>query len=592
MSTWIDGIAASENIDSTGEVVNIAGLDITSLAVDGPLNFEHKSDLPEQIVGKIMKAKKIFSEQDCEDDRQKYFWDMCQTPFVYILGELFDDYTDSARHVAGMFRYDHDNRGKNQKNSLSFSIEGAKLPGAKDGMTITRSIARKCTITSLPANKMAIAEMVPANNKQPKDDFDAIFKTESNIEIELFKMEPSMASLRKDLPLAIAANGGSSLGKTKSGKTVTSHGKIGEYKGFSSADHKDAMSMHLKAAQGAPDHKLGRHHLDKMKLHMQAAESAGKRENRAAKAGITPIAGSQVIKAESVGNANVAPSQLTGTAALMKEDLSGNLTKKTNLAKAAQGDDPHASYNAKVAHAKAIAEELYNKGKEMGHTGAHFSHSVKGGGVCGSGFENKEAADKFAAHAKSHPGVHSVKQSFSHGNHAVDIAIKTPKEMKKSESLIRAEQEYAKWEKKEQFRDFMQIKLPHLALGEIDAIGQSIVLKKALAAESILASMAGLNKALKFGTEAEQKSVDAALEERKKNPPKKLPTKPKAPDLKGVIESEVSHTSPMHGDDKYETVHLKSGHELHGNPKGKFKSGDKVVARPHLMGTFLMEHKK
>lgn len=498
MSTWIDGIAASENIDSTGEVVNIAGLDITSLAVDGPLNFEHKSDLPEQIVGKIMKAKKIFSEQDCEDDRQKYFWDMCQTPFVYILGELFDDYTDSARHVAGMFRYDHDNRGKNQKNSLSFSIEGAKLPGAKDGMTITRSIARKCTITSLPANKMAIAEMVPANNKQPKDDFDAIFKTESNIEIELFKMEPSMASLRKDLPLAIAANGGSSLGKTKSGKTVTSHGKIGEYKGFSSADHKDAMSMHLKAAQGAPDHKLGRHHLDKMKLHMQAAESAGKRENRAAKAGITSIAGSQVIKAESVGNANVAPSQLTGTAALMKEDLSGNLAKadeKIDKFKYPHISNTHHSELIKQHESNSkkmskLVDHFINNG--MGHLKPTDMHAMK---------DKPKEVQQYLAHLDQNADIRNEgERRYGPGFHSIhqlkEQARKT-KTIKKSETLIRAEQEYAKWEKKEQFRDFMQIKLPHLVLGEIDAIGQSIVLKKALAAESILASMAGIKTSKK-----------------------------------------------------------------------------------------------
>jgi hypothetical protein len=35
---------------------------------------------------------------------------------------------------------------------------------------------------------------------------------------------------------------------------------------------------------------------------------------------------------------------------------------------------------------------------------------------------------------------------------------------------------------------------------------------------------------------------------------------------------------------------LKSGHELHGHPKGKFKVGDKVTARPHIMGTHILEH--
>ena len=70
MPTYIDGIGASQNIDSSGEIVDIAGLDISSLEVDGSLNWEHKKDFPEQLVGKILKAKKIFSEKDCEDDRR------------------------------------------------------------------------------------------------------------------------------------------------------------------------------------------------------------------------------------------------------------------------------------------------------------------------------------------------------------------------------------------------------------------------------------------------------------------------------------------------------------------------------------------
>jgi hypothetical protein len=189
LGTYVDGIGASQNIDSSGEIVDIAGLDISSLEIDGSLNWEHKKDVPDQLVGKILKARKIFSVKDCEDDRQKYYWEKCQVPYLYVLGELFDDYTDSARTVAGLFRYDLDHRGKNAKDIIGFSVEGATI--SKQGNTIVRSIARKITCTGLPCNKQAVAEMVPSSGKKPKDNLDNIFKTENYVEIEVVKMNKS-----------------------------------------------------------------------------------------------------------------------------------------------------------------------------------------------------------------------------------------------------------------------------------------------------------------------------------------------------------------------------------------------------------------
>ena len=118
--TLIHGCAASENIDSAGEIVSIAGLDISSFENGGPINYEHKSDLPAQIVGRVIKAKKIFSEADCEDDLQLSFWNRCGVPFLYIIGQLLDEYTESAKDVAGKFRYDADNAGKFEFNLMNF----------------------------------------------------------------------------------------------------------------------------------------------------------------------------------------------------------------------------------------------------------------------------------------------------------------------------------------------------------------------------------------------------------------------------------------------------------------------------------------
>src|SRR5581483_8751727 len=349
MSTFIHGIAASENIDSSGERISIAGMDISSLEKDGVFNFEHETGkvpdkdgrpvelqikVPAMVVGKILKAKKIFKEEDCDDDHQLKFWRKIETPYLYVMGELFDDYTDAARDLAGKFRYDHDKKGQNQAYVNNFSIEGARIE--KKGMDIPRSIARKVTITVTPCNKTAVAEIMPP--RKPKD-INELFKTEST-EIELFQFsQPSYVELVKQEDIqksltttgqvppaapkahtpAIASptsNPGLHMGTTKSGKKVFTHAKIHEYHGFSSQDHTEAAGFHHAAAGKAKDPKLGAHHVDKMKLHMQAAGTAERKQTR-----LAPT----LHKALDAGSGLAAPSELTQGAALAKEDLDKNI---------------------------------------------------------------------------------------------------------------------------------------------------------------------------------------------------------------------------------------------------------------------------
>jgi hypothetical protein len=445
MATFIDGIAASENIDSSGERIQIQGMDISSLAVDGVFTYEHEAatdekgkkitvKMPEQTVGKILKAKKIFGEQDCEDERELYFWKKCQTAYIYIMGELFDDYTDAARDLAGKFRYDSDRMDQNERTVMNFSIEGAYI--AKEGIEVTRSVARKCTITVLPCNKAARAEMVPAQSSgSGKNNIDALFKTET-IEIELFKTEPKTLTfhepkddmqkhadtlgiepMKKNVipfkkPLTSAPgvpttpaptgqslapklpgatnNPGAHVGNTKTGKAVMSHARIHEYHGFSAADHHDAASLHHAAAQKATNPKMGNHHLDRMKLHLQAGKTAEFRENRPARTAVAIAAKQKMIlgKTMDAGQGNVAPSQLTGTAALSREWLVNGKKKK-------------------------------------------------------------------------------LEKSW------VELA----------------DEEYQKWDKRDQFVAFMQSRMPHLAKGEIDAIGKTLVLKKTVDAEFNLSKL-------------------------------------------------------------------------------------------------------
>lgn len=419
--TYIDGIASSQAIDTAGEVVDLAGLDISSLE-GSVFNYEHKSDLPAQIVGKIITAKKIFTDKDCENDRQKYYWAKCQLPFLYVMGRLLDDKKESSREIAALFIDDAQN--PDEHPMVGFSVEGAKID--KQGMTITRSIARKVTITNIPANKTCLAEMVPSDKSGKKDDLDDIFKTELNYEIQLFKSEmpmkkdekpvapgPSVAltakvNKAKTPPTVPGANAhlvpklsghsalgaGTHLGSTKSGKNVFSHTKINEYHGFSSQDHKDASDLHGQAMEHAKTASDKQHHFDKRALHTQASGTKERHENRFNKELIAhkdkAIEHAKLGKALDAGSALASPGQLTGGAALAKESVDSKLKKKNWLA--------------------------------------------------------------------------------------------------------RAEKEFATWAKKEDFRSFMKAKLPNLAIGEIDSIGQTIALKKSLESEKKLSKIAGLFK--------------------------------------------------------------------------------------------------
>lgn len=354
MGMFIHGIAASENIDSSGERISILGMDISSLAVDGVFNWEHKADQPGQIVGKVLKAKKIFSEDDCEDDAQLMFFRKCGVPYLYVMGELFDDYKESAKEVAGMFRYDADHKETNDKSVMNFSIEGAKIE--KQGMDILKSIARKVTLTALPCNKAAVAQMVSTAPKKPgKNDINELFKTEE-IKAEIFA-----GPLRKDQPALTVAKPSAPMASTKSGKAIHATAKIHEYHDFNEADHRDAATAHLNMASklGESDFKTAQMHRNKGLLHNSAANTLMDRANRlkaGSKLGGTATPrnpGSPKIqtsvhrpygqvgnlgKSLDAGSGMAAPSQLTGGAALAKESLAPAKKQKSKWLTRAEQD--------------------------------------------------------------------------------------------------------------------------------------------------------------------------------------------------------------------------------------------------------------
>jgi hypothetical protein len=185
-NTIIDGIAASEHLDSSGESLSIEGMDISSLGgPDSILNWEHGSkEKPSQVVGKVTFARKIMKEKDARNKREAYFWNKIKKPFVYIKAELFDGLGHSgAQDVAAMLKYKNKDKGEDSRLVVGFSIEGGKIE--KKGMQVTKSIARDVAITVKPCNKVCDAELIEGDfdddflYKNQDWDCEILFKGES-----------------------------------------------------------------------------------------------------------------------------------------------------------------------------------------------------------------------------------------------------------------------------------------------------------------------------------------------------------------------------------------------------------------------------
>lgn len=190
--TIIDGAFATEAIDTSGEVINIKGADISSLNEDGVLNSEHInpdnknfSDKPSDsagqwgtIVGRIIFAKKIFSEQDCESERELKIWRSLQLPFIYGGAELFDaEGHQNARELAAIFKHYHN---KGLPVVVRYSIEGSTVE--RQGNYLNKTIARRVAITQKPCNKSSISNIVALP--------DEITKGEKDISVSSMQYDP------------------------------------------------------------------------------------------------------------------------------------------------------------------------------------------------------------------------------------------------------------------------------------------------------------------------------------------------------------------------------------------------------------------
>lgn len=155
----IDMIAGSQLRDSQGEMLNVEGADISELENgNGRLNDNHGQGFYNSI-GRVTFAKKIFKQDDCTDDRQKYYWEKVKSPYIYVKGVLYDDEEHpNARAAAAILRNIHKS---DTPLKIKSSVEGGvQARGIKDPTLLARTKIHSVALTFIPANQATLVEPI------------------------------------------------------------------------------------------------------------------------------------------------------------------------------------------------------------------------------------------------------------------------------------------------------------------------------------------------------------------------------------------------------------------------------------------------
>lgn len=142
MSYKIFGIASSEGKDRDGEIIKLDGMDTSNFNF---LKDEHQDNFFATI-GKIVKAKKIFKEKDCNGWREEKCWKQVNKPFLYFEAELFQNHPNATAAMGVIDTLTREGIGH-----IKASIEG----GCKDRQDniLKATVAHSVVLTVQPVNK-------------------------------------------------------------------------------------------------------------------------------------------------------------------------------------------------------------------------------------------------------------------------------------------------------------------------------------------------------------------------------------------------------------------------------------------------------
>lgn len=169
----IDMIAGSQLRDTQGETLDLNGADISELERGvGRLNDNHgKGSF--NCIGRVTYAKKIFKADDCENDRQRYYWEKVKSPYLYLKGILFDDEDHpNARATAAILRHIHK---ADCPLKIKASVEGGVISrGLADPSLLARTKIHSCALTFVPANQATLVEPLNLNKSEVDAEADLI----------------------------------------------------------------------------------------------------------------------------------------------------------------------------------------------------------------------------------------------------------------------------------------------------------------------------------------------------------------------------------------------------------------------------------
>ena len=209
------GIGAAECPDNIEETISINGMNIDKLR---GIRDEHDEDSMFRKIGAIKYAKKIFSQQDCENPKQLRCWQHAQVPFLYAEAELANDEDHpDAKAAAALLKF---SQRPDIPLEIGLSVDGGILERrTKDGQItedkavgkqLAQTVATDLAVTVKPCNQKC---KIWLENDLTKSDltmpppaiyFEALKKSQAKISFNevndnSFKIYMKLEKLKKSL---------------------------------------------------------------------------------------------------------------------------------------------------------------------------------------------------------------------------------------------------------------------------------------------------------------------------------------------------------------------------------------------------------
>jgi len=149
------GAGAAQNDDNSGEIISLDGMDVSRCRI---LCDEHGSDAW-SIIGSVDYCRKIYSREECQDDRERRVWDAVKVPFLFVAGTIaVDSGHPNAQAAASLLKFTSNRPDIPLKVGLS--IEGGIMErSGPDNKTLSKTVATGVAFTVKPCNPRCVMFM-------------------------------------------------------------------------------------------------------------------------------------------------------------------------------------------------------------------------------------------------------------------------------------------------------------------------------------------------------------------------------------------------------------------------------------------------